>query len=104
VIVTLVLIFLGGGLASDVFGLLGLGETAASIWRVARWPAALTTAALIYAIVYYAAPQRGDPALRVHHARRDLRRGPVAPRLGRLLPLRGELRVRRRVRGGSPAW
>jgi membrane protein len=56
VLITFVLIFLGGGLASDVLGLLGLGETAADIWRFARWPAALLSAMLIYAVVYYAAP------------------------------------------------
>jgi membrane protein len=56
VLITLVLIFLGGGLASDVLGLLGLGETAAGVWRIARWPAALLSAMLVYAVVYYAAP------------------------------------------------
>ncbi len=56
VMVTFVLIFLGGGLASDVLGRLGLGETAAGVWRVARWPAALLSAMLVYAVVYYAAP------------------------------------------------
>jgi membrane protein len=55
-IVTFVLIFLGGGLANDVLGWVGLGDTAASVWSIARWPAALVTAMLIYAIVYYAAP------------------------------------------------
>jgi membrane protein len=56
VLLTFILIFLGGGLASDVFGWLGLGDTAASIWLIARWPAALASAMLIYAIVYFAAP------------------------------------------------
>lgn len=56
VIVTFVLIFLGGELADDVLGLVGLGDTAASIWRIARWPAAMATALAIYAVVYYAAP------------------------------------------------
>ena len=56
VIITFVLVFLGGGLASDVLGLLGLGETAADIWRIVRWPAALASAMLVYAVVYYAAP------------------------------------------------
>jgi membrane protein len=56
VLVTFVLVFLGGGLASDVLGLLGLGETAADVWRFARWPAAILSAMLIYAVVYYAAP------------------------------------------------
>lgn len=56
VLVTCVLVFLGGDLASDVLGLIGLGDTVAAIWRVARWPAALLSAMLIYAVVYYAAP------------------------------------------------
>jgi membrane protein len=56
VLITFVLIFLGGDLASDVLGLLGLGETAADVWRIARWPAAVLSAMLIYAVVYYAAP------------------------------------------------
>jgi membrane protein len=56
VLVTCVLLFLGGGLAGDVLGLIGLGDTAAEVWRIARWPAALLSAMLIYAIVYYAAP------------------------------------------------
>jgi membrane protein len=56
VLVTCVLVFLGGDLAGDVLGLVGLGETFVAIWRVARWPAALVFAMLIYAVVYYAAP------------------------------------------------
>jgi membrane protein len=56
VMVTFVLVFLGGGLASDVLGWIGLGETAADVWRIVRWPAALVSAMLVYAVVYYAAP------------------------------------------------
>jgi len=56
VLITFVLLFLGGGLASDVLGLFGLGETAADVWRFARWPAAILSAMLIYAVVYFAAP------------------------------------------------
>jgi membrane protein len=56
VLVTLVLVFLGGGLASDVLGWLGLGDTAAGVWQIVRWPAALVSAMLIYAVVYFAAP------------------------------------------------
>jgi membrane protein len=56
VLVTFVLIFLGGSLAGDVLGLIGLGDTAAAVWRIARWPGALLAAMLIYAVVYYAAP------------------------------------------------
>ena len=55
-IITFVLLFLGGGLASDVFGWLGLGDTVADVWRIARWPLALLSAMLVYAVVYFAAP------------------------------------------------
>jgi membrane protein len=55
-LVTFVLIFLGGGLASDVLGKIGLGHNVAGVWRIARWPGALVSAMTIYAIVYYAAP------------------------------------------------
>jgi membrane protein len=54
--VTCVLLFLGGDLAEDVLGLIGLGENVATVWAYVRWPAALLSAMLIYAIVYYAAP------------------------------------------------
>jgi membrane protein len=56
VLVTMVLLFLGGGLASDVLGVIGLGENAAGVWNVIRWPLALLAAMLIYAVVFYAAP------------------------------------------------
>jgi membrane protein len=55
-LVTCVLLFLGGGLASDVLGLIGLGDNAVTVWNVLRWPAALLAAMLMYAIVFYAAP------------------------------------------------
>lgn len=53
---TCVLVFLGGDLAADVLGLIGLGENIAAVWAYVRWPGALLSAMLIYAIVYYAAP------------------------------------------------
>ena len=56
VLITFVLIFLGGSLATDLFNTIGLGESAALAWKILRWPAALAVAMLIYAIVYYASP------------------------------------------------
>ena len=55
-VLTTVLLFLGGGIADDALGKIGLGDTGAQIWQIARWPAALLSAKLIYAVVYYAAP------------------------------------------------
>jgi len=55
-LVALVSVFLGGNLASDLFGTIGLGDTAASIWRVARWAVAIGAVLAIYAIIFAFAP------------------------------------------------
>lgn len=59
-LVALACVFVGGGLANDLFGLIGLGETAAGIWRVARWFVAIAAAMLIYSVVYGFAPDHHD--------------------------------------------
>ena len=56
VTITFVLIFVGGDVAHDLLGTIGLGGVAGDVWLIARWPAALVFAMLVYAIVYYAAP------------------------------------------------
>jgi len=55
-LVALVSVFLGGNLASDLFGTIGLGDTAASIWRIARWAVAIGAVLGIYAIIFSFAP------------------------------------------------
>jgi len=62
VLTTLILIFVGGDLAAELFELVGLGSTAETVWALARWPAALAVAMLVFAWVYYVTPdveQRG---------------------------------------------
>ena len=54
--VVLAAIFLGGQIADDLFGKIGLGSTAATIWSYARWPVALVAATAAYGIVYGLAP------------------------------------------------
>lgn len=55
-LVVAVSLFLGGGVAEDLFAEIGLGDTAAAIWAVARWPVALAAAIVAYGIVYAVAP------------------------------------------------
>jgi membrane protein len=55
-LIALVAIFLGGDLAGDLFGTIGLGDTAASVWIVARWAVAIGAVLGIYAIVFSFAP------------------------------------------------
>jgi hypothetical protein len=92
VLVTAVLVFLGGALSEFVFDQIGLGSTTAAIWRYARWPAAVLAMILIYAVVYFAAPNVEIRRLAVDHARRGRRRAAWLLATRRVLPLRRELR------------
>lgn len=56
VLTTLVLVFVGGRFATDLLGFAGLGPTVADVWNIARWPAALAVAMLIFALIYYVTP------------------------------------------------
>jgi membrane protein len=56
VLTSLVMAFVGGDLAEDLLAFMGLGETAAQVWSVARWPGALAAAMLAFAFVYYVTP------------------------------------------------
>ena len=56
---TLVLMFAGGNVANDV-----LGPTAASGWRIARWPGAFASALLVFSFIYYVTPNVHQRAFR----------------------------------------
>jgi membrane protein len=64
VLASLVMLFVGGQFASDLFGFIGLGPTASSIWNVARWPGALAITMLIFALIYYVTPDVEQRAFR----------------------------------------
>jgi membrane protein len=55
-IVVLVFVFLGGGVARDLFDALGLGSEASQAWEVLRWPSALAVALVAYAFIYTHGP------------------------------------------------
>jgi membrane protein len=55
-LVSLVLIFVGGRLAEDLLGFVGLGPAVASAWDTLRWPAAVLVAMLVFSFVYYVTP------------------------------------------------
>jgi membrane protein len=61
---TAVLVFVGGSFADDLLGFIGLGPTAAQIWSIARWPAAVAVAMLVFAYVYYVTPDVQQRAFR----------------------------------------
>jgi membrane protein len=55
-LVVMAALFLGGGLAEDLLGSIGLGSTASVIWSIARWPIALVGMLVAYALIYTYAP------------------------------------------------
>jgi membrane protein len=64
-VVALLLVFLGGGVARQLFGELGLGATAADAWNLLRWPAAVVVAMTGFAFVYWTSPDRRDAQFRL---------------------------------------
>jgi membrane protein len=56
VLVSLVMVFVGGRFADDMLGFIGLGSTAAQVWSIVRWPAAVLVAMLIFGFIYYVTP------------------------------------------------
>ncbi|MDQ3677189.1 MAG: YihY/virulence factor BrkB family protein [Actinomycetota bacterium] len=56
VLVSLVMVFVGGRFAQDLLGFIGFGPAAARIWNIARWPGALAVVMLVFAFIYYVTP------------------------------------------------
>jgi membrane protein len=61
----LVLVAIGvtvtGGLATEAGKLLGLGETAVTVWSIAKWPVILLLASFMIAFLYWSAPNVKQP-------------------------------------------
>jgi len=56
ILVSLVLAFIGGRLAEDLLGFVGIGGDVAHVWNLARWPAAIAIAMLVFSFIYYVTP------------------------------------------------
>jgi membrane protein len=55
-LVTGIMVFVGGDFADDLLGFIGLGPAAADLWSIARWPAALLVAMLVFSFIYFITP------------------------------------------------
>jgi membrane protein len=64
ILATFVLVFVGGSFANDVFGFIGLGNDAATVWAILRWPGAVLVAMLVFALIYYVTPDVEQRAFR----------------------------------------
>ena len=57
----LVMVFVGGEVARELFDVIGLGRTAGAVWTWVRWPLALVVTMAIFSYLYAVAPDRQRP-------------------------------------------
>ncbi len=62
--ITTVAVVLTGGLAQRVGDLVGLGDTAVTVWNYAKWPVLLLVVSFMFALLYWAAPNVKQPGFR----------------------------------------
>ena len=57
-------VVLTGGLAEQVGRLLGIGSTAVQVWDIAKWPVLVLLVSVMFAMLYWAAPNVKQPGFR----------------------------------------
>jgi membrane protein len=62
--VTTIAVVLTGGVAEKVGDVIGLGETAVTVWNIAKWPVLLLVVSFMFALLYWAAPNVKQPGFR----------------------------------------
>jgi membrane protein len=62
--VSAIAVTLTGRLASEVGTLIGAGDTAVSVWNIAKWPVLLLLVSVMFAVLYWAAPNVRQPGFR----------------------------------------
>jgi membrane protein len=53
-----------GGLAEQAGNVIGLGDTAVTVWSIAKWPVLLVIVSFLFALLYWAAPNVKQPGFR----------------------------------------
>jgi membrane protein len=61
---TTLAVVMTGGLAERVGDLIGVGETAVTVWNIAKWPVLLLVVSFMFALLYWAAPNVKQPGFR----------------------------------------
>jgi membrane protein len=59
-----VAVTLTGGLAKEVGGVLGLSDTAITVWSIAKWPVLLLVVSFMFGLLYWGAPNVKHPTFR----------------------------------------
>jgi membrane protein len=62
--ISAIAVVLTGGLARAAGDVIGLGDTAVSVWDIAKWPVLLLVVSFMFALLYWAAPNVKHPGFR----------------------------------------
>jgi membrane protein len=62
--VSAIAVVVTGGLAQQVGKLVGVGSTAVQVWDIAKWPVLVLLVSLMFAVLYWAAPNVRQPGFR----------------------------------------
>jgi membrane protein len=62
--ITAIGVTLSGDFAQQVGKLVGVGDTAVDVWNIAKWPVLLLLVSLMFAFLYWAAPNVKQPGFR----------------------------------------
>ena len=93
VALTLSALIVSGPVAEAIGQAIGLGSVAVTVYGIAKWPIMALLVITILAILYYSAPKREAPQVRLDNAGQRLRSGRLGHRLGRIRLLRRQLRL-----------
>jgi membrane protein len=63
-VVSAIGVTISGGLAKEVGNLIGVGATAVDVWNLAKWPVLLLAVSLMFALLYWAAPNVKQPGFK----------------------------------------
>ncbi len=53
-----------GGIAKELGDVIGVGDTAVTVWNIAKWPVLLLIVSFMFALLYWAAPNVKQPRFR----------------------------------------
>ena len=63
-VISVIAVVISGGLAQQVGNLIGVGDTAVTVWNIAKWPVLVVLVSLMFALLYWAAPNVKQPKFR----------------------------------------
>jgi membrane protein len=63
-VISSVAVVFTGGLADQAGALLGIGDSALTVWSIAKWPVVILLISLMFSILYWASPNVKQPGFR----------------------------------------